>query len=230
MRDRNISKNNRRTMSRREIVSYDQQISSYPTITSYRTQPKPLPSLSHPRPLTYSETLKGSSYRRNTKKELLRQDISRKSSIKSTRERFKDDNVVVVRDNALESDLVNADNASPDNLNPFHHDFNKVIENPFMKSQEVSMTTESTDDNESIISSPVVWARPSRPKETVNRAIVDIYDSDEGCDPFLKMRVSLIVSKDLQSKTKICRVSISGQNDNISPAYVSCVYAVWQSW
>ena len=25
--------------------------------------------------------------------------------------------------------------------------------------------------------------------ETVNTAIVDIYDSDEGCDPFLKMRV-----------------------------------------
>ena len=114
--------------------------------------------------------------------------------MKSTRERFKDDNVVVVRDNALESDLVYNENPSPDNLNPFHHDFNKVIENPFLKSQEVSMATESTDDNASIISSPVVWSRPSRPKETVNRAIVDIYDSEEGCDPFLKMRVSFTVS------------------------------------
>ena len=91
----------------------------------------------------------------------------------------------------------NSNNPSPDNLNPFHHDFKKVIENPFLKSQEVSMTTELTDDNESQVSSDRLWSGLNkRPKETVNRAIVDIYDSDEGCDPFLKMRVSSVFSQE----------------------------------
>ena len=178
----------------------------YPTISTYRTQPKQLPALALARPLSYSETLKaGSSYSRDKKKSasrredvprtgLLSSDISRKNSIKSTRERFRDENVVVVRDNVRavrESEGV----SSPENLNPFHHDFNKVIENPFLKSQEVSMTTELTDDNESRVSSHSLWHGNNRPKETVNRAIVDIYDSEnEGCDPFLKMRVSSSLS------------------------------------
>lgn len=185
-------KRDRKTRDRREIINYEQQISasSYPTITSYRAQPKSLPPLSPSRPLSYSETLKVGSYR-NTNKAPSRQESSRKNSIKSTRERFKDENVVVVRDNVRESQLAGAHNPSPDNLNPFHHDFNKVIDNPFLLSQEVSMTTELTDDNESKISSLPVWVPgPRRHKETVNRAIVDIYPSDGGCDPFLKMRVS----------------------------------------
>ena len=99
---------------------------------------------------------------------------------------------VVVRDNVRSVRESEGVSSSPDNLNPFHHDFNKVIENPFLKSQEVSMTTELTDDNESRVSSDRLWRSSNRPKETVNRAIVDIYDSDEGCDPFLKMRVSSV--------------------------------------
>ena len=129
-------KRDRKTRDRREIINYEQQISasSYPTITSYRAQPKSLPPLSPSRPLSYSETLKVGSYR-NTNKAPSRQESSRKNSIKSTRERFKDENVVVVRDNVRESQLAGAHNPSPDNLNPFHHDFNKVIDNPFLLSQ-----------------------------------------------------------------------------------------------
>ena len=207
-------KRKRRTQSRREIIrgggggGGDEPV-IYPTISTYRTQPKQLPPLAQARPLSYSETLKaGSSNYRNKKKSGSRRedvpktglhstDISRKNSIKSTRERFRDENVVVVRDNVRavrESEGVSSNhsnNPSPDNLNPFHHDFNKVIDNPFLLSQEVSMTTELTDDNESKISSLPVWVPgPRRHKETVNRAIVDIYPSDGGCDPFLKMRVS----------------------------------------
>ena len=181
----------------------------YPTISTYRTEPKQLPVLAQARPLSYSETLKaGSSNYRNKKKSASRRedvpktglhstDISRKNSIKSTRERFRDENVVVVRDNVRTvRESEGSSNPSPDNLNPFHHDFNKVIQNPFLKSQEVSMATEITDDNESGVSSQRLWHGGSnRPKETVNRAIVDIYDSDsQGCDPFLKMRVSSVFS------------------------------------
>ena len=205
-------KRKRRTPSRREIIREGgAEPAIYPTISTYRTQPKQLPPLAQARPLSYSETLKVGRYNGNKKKPvsgredtprngLLSTDISRKNSIKSTRERFRDENVVVVRDNVRavrESEAVSSNNSTPDNLNPFHHDFNKVIENPFLKSQEVSMTTELTDDNESSrVSSARMWHGSSqRPKETVNRAIVDIYDSDsQGCDPFLKMRVSPVFS------------------------------------
>ena len=210
----------RRTQSRREILEGGRgrgggggggsERAVYPTISTYRSQPKHLPPLAQARPLSYSETLKvGNKKKPVSKREeeeaakngLLSTDISRKNSIKSTRERFRDENVVVVRDNVRpvrESEGVssyNSSNPTPDNLNPFHHDFNKVIENPFLKSREVSMTTELTDDNESRVSSDRLWRSGSnRPKETVNRAIVDIYDSDEGCDPFLRMRVSSVYS------------------------------------
>ena len=97
----------------------------------------------------------------------------------------------------LESEQIsvtNTKNSSLDNLNPFHHDFNKVIENPFLKSQEMLMTTDITDDNESQVFAPNLRTRPSRPEETVNKAILNIYDSNKGCDPFLKMRVSFFLN------------------------------------
>ena len=81
--------------------------------------------------------------------------------------------------------------------NPFHENFNKVIENPFLKAKEVKAEIASSEDNESIFNSTNQWEVGidsfGQAEGTVNTAIVDIYDSEEGCDPFLKMRVITIV-------------------------------------
>ena len=77
-----------------------------------------------------------------------------------------------------------------DRDNPFHENFNKVIENPFMQAKDIKT---SSDDSESMFNSTNQWEAEEnifgQAEGTVNTAIVDIYDSEEGCDPFLKMRV-----------------------------------------
>ena len=83
------------------------------------------------------------------------------------------------------------------------------------------MTTELTDDNESSrVSSDRLWHGSSqRPKETVNRAIVDIYDSDEGCDPFLKMRVSSVGSAVGTTAWNDSVTCFLGNTGKISPTF-----------
>ena len=82
--------------------------------------------------------------------------------------------------------------------NPFHENFNKVIENPFLKEKEVKAEIAFSEDNESIFNSTNQWEVGvdsfGQAEGTVNTAIVDIYDSEEGCDPFLKMRVRTSIS------------------------------------
>ena len=151
---------------------------------SKRNIPKPLPNPSH---FSYSTYLKYDDIdtdpvSKNSRKSKSIRSVTPKGTIS---ENYKDDDIVVVQDNVVESINPNANN-----LNPFHNDFNKVIQNPFLKVQEVSMSTDLTDDNTDIeyeTNNNQLWRR----RDTVNTAIVDIYDSSDGCDSFLKMRVRI---------------------------------------
>ena len=180
-----------RSNSRRKLVSSESPVRT----PSRRTEPKPLPLLTSN--LSYSAYLR---YQDVNTKDIPKTSTKKRQQARNSRlqrkesERYKDENVVVVNDNAVKH---SADDTkkNKNNLNPFHHDFNKVIENPFIRAQEMSLSTEITDDlpdtaSDSSSLSMGMWevARGAT-RETVNTAIVDIYDSDEGCDPFLKMRV-----------------------------------------
>ena len=186
-----------RSNSRRKLVSSDSLREDYhPSVRAprRRTEPKPLPLLTSN--LSYSAYLR---YQDVGTKDIPKTSTKKRQPVKNSRlqrkesERYKDENVVVVNDTVVRN---SADDAkSKNNLNPFHHDFNKVIENPFIRAQEMSLSTEITDDlpdteSDSSGLSMGMWevARGAT-RETVNTAIVDIYDSEEGCDPFLKMRV-----------------------------------------
>ena len=189
-------RNGRRSDSRRDLLSTEivkETNTSKKRGPNKRTEPKPLPlitsNLSYSAYLRYQDvnakhTPEPTSRRKQNDKI---PKLQRKES-----ERYKDDNTVVVNDNAVKSD-----GKSANNLNPFHHDFNKVIENPFLKAQELSLTTETTDDNTDAATdvtnlSSNLWAGGRG--ETVNTGIVDLYDDhNEGCDPFLKMRVCVLV-------------------------------------
>ena len=186
-----------RSNSRRKLVSSDSLREDYhPPVktTSRRTEPKPLPMLTSN--LSYSAYLR---YQDVNTKDIPKTSTKKRQSERNSRlqrkesERYKDENVVVVNDNVVKHSTDVTKNRN--NLNPFHHEFNKVIENPFNRAQEMSLSTEITDDlpdtgSDSSGLSMGMWemARGAT-RETVNTAIVDIYDSEEGCDPFLKMRV-----------------------------------------
>ena len=186
-------RNGRRSDSRRDLLSTEvakeTNTSKKKRGPNKRTEPKPLPLITSN--LSYSAYLR---YQDVNAKHTPEQTSRRKQNDKIPKlqrkesERYKDDNTVVVNDNAVKSD-----GKSANNLNPFHHDFNKVIENPFLKAQELSLTTETTDDNTDAATdvtnlSSNLWAGGRG--ETVNTGIVDLYDDhNEGCDPFLKMRV-----------------------------------------
>ena len=167
-----------------------------------RSEPKPLPlissNLSYSAYLRYQDLNTGSiSKKKHTKQSNSNDNRNRNKRAHNKRpitpretiESYKDDNIVVIRDNVVKS---GSDSMNANNLNPFHNEFNKVIENPFLKAQEMSLTTEITEDHTEItdISDNTSMFEINR-NETINSAIVDLYDSNEGCDPFLKMRVSL---------------------------------------
>ena len=162
--------------------------------SSKRNIPKPVPDL--PKNLSYSAYLKYQEIDLSRKpskvkrtpitRDRPRSKVSRSVTPKEGNERYKDDNIVVISDNVVKNkDISN-------NLNPFHNEFNKVIENPFHKSEDMSLSTELTDDNTTITDDAIEYMWNG--KETVNTAIVDIYDQKEGCDPFLKMRVIMNVT------------------------------------
>ena len=188
-----------RSNSRRKLVSSEslrEDFNSPVRTPSRRTEPKPLPLLTSN--LSYSAYLR---YQDVNTKDIPKTSTKKRQQVRNSRlqrkesERYKDENVVVVNDNAVKHSADADTKRNKNNLNPFHHDFNKVIENPFIRAQEMSLSTEITDDlpdtaSDSSSLSMGMWevARGAT-RDTVNTAIVDIYDSDEGCDPFLKMRV-----------------------------------------
>ena len=170
----------------REVRSYSE--GNHKQYLNKRSIPESLPSLDHS-DLHYSAYLRyndiqinpRSRSRSTTSKKTHR---SRSKKIKDTK-RYKDDNMLDAQDN-IKSD----DSKSQINHNPFHSDFNKVIENPFLRVQEQSMTTEVTDVTSDDESGDMKF-KSEKPREET--AIVDIYDADESSDPFLKMRVSIRV-------------------------------------
>ena len=196
MRDR------RRSDSRRDLVKLESRSARdeiHVQKPINRNEPKPLPlistNLSYSAYLRYQE-LNTKSNSRNEYRESYNHHVNHRSKKKpkkrpitprETVESYKDDNTVVIRDNVVQS---GSDSINANNLNPFHNEFNKVIENPFLKAHDMSMSTEITEDETDVtdISDNINMFTRSR-NETVNSAIVDIYDSQEGCDPFLKMRV-----------------------------------------
>lgn len=185
-------RNKSRSNSTKELVSP----SNHEQIVSKRTVPKSLPPMLSS-DLHYSAYLRYQSLNTNTDNTKSdREDKRRAKRSKSLQsrsksrgsERCREDNVVVIQDSLVKQNDLDPKKAAI-NHNPFHTDFNKIIENPFLKIQEQSMTTEITDvitDDDSQLESVV----EVKPREVVNTAIVDIYDADESCDPFLKMRVS----------------------------------------
>ena len=191
-------RDSKRSNSRRDLIKPEQK--NYAQNPINRSEPKPLPMISSN--LSYSAYLryqdlntgaiskkKHTKYNNNNNNRIQMTQNKRSITPRETIESYKDDNIVVIRDNVVQS---GSDSMNANNLNPFHNEFNKVIENPFLKAQEMSLTTEITEDNTEItdISDNTSMFEISK-HETINSAIVDLYDSNEGCDPFLKMRVSL---------------------------------------
>ena len=190
------AKNAGRSSSRRDLLDndyyqgFDRQ-DLFPR-SSYRSRPKELPIVSQNIRQAKMRSERSSERRseRRSDKERGRRDPperrkeERDRSDKSERrrkrrggERLKKEDVIIEK---------HMDN-------PFHENFNKVIENPFLKAKEVKAEIVSSEDNESIFNSTNQWEVGGdsfgQAEGTVNTAIVDIYDSEEGCDPFLKMRV-----------------------------------------
>ena len=140
----------RRSNSRRKLVASEslRENDHQPVRTpSRRTEPKPLPLLTSN--LSYSAYLR---YQDVGTKDIPKTSTKRRPPGRNSRlqrkesERYKDENVVVVSDNVVKhSGDENKRHKSANNLNPFHHDFNKVIENPFLRAQEMSLSTELTE-------------------------------------------------------------------------------------
>ena len=138
----------RRSNSKRKLVASESLRDCQPVRTpSRRTEPKPLPLLTSN--LSYSAYLR---YQDVGTKDIPKTSTKRRPPGRNSRlqrkesERYKDENVVVVNDNVVKhSGDENKRHKSANNLNPFHHDFNKVIENPFLRAQEMSLSTELTE-------------------------------------------------------------------------------------
>ena len=144
MREGRRSNSKRKLVASESLRENDHQLVRTP---SRRTEPKPLPLLTSN--LSYSAYLR---YQDVGTKDIPKTSTKRRPPGRNSRlqrkesERYKDENVVVVNDNVVKhSDDENKRHKSANNLNPFHHDFNKVIENPFLRAQEMSLSTELTE-------------------------------------------------------------------------------------
>ena len=85
--------------------------------------------------------------------------------------------------------------------NPFHREYNKVMDNPVHSERRLSLGTLSSEEPMGVVRLPTAdeqWSfggnSLSHSRETVNTAIVDFYQSESGGDePVLRTRVSLVV-------------------------------------
>jgi len=189
------TKHDARTNSRRDLLNddyyqgFDRQ-EVFPR-SSYRSRPKELPIVSQ-----NIRQSKMRSHRREDKERRRRDQSSRKETKQETRSERSERGEKRRRRRGDDRQNRGEVNSEKQMDNPFHENFNKVIENPFLKAQEVMTEPASSEDNESVWNSTNQWEVGGesfgQAEETVNTAIVDIYDSEDGCDPFLKMRVVVL--------------------------------------
>lgn len=182
-----------RSSSRRDLLDndyyqgFDRQ-DLFPR-SSYRSRPKELPIVpqNNRQAKMRSERREDKERRRRDQPERRKEERDRSEN--SERKRRRGGGERLRKQRMRKEDVI----IEKDMDNPFHENFNKVIENPFLKAKEVKTEIVSSEDNESIFNSTNQWEVGGdsfgQAEGTVNTAIVDIYDSEQGCDPFLKMRV-----------------------------------------
>ena len=156
--------------------------------SSYRNQPKSLPAIPPKLRDIKRQGHRDENKRRRRKDHDIGERENRKSHRREKREVVPPKSHHRSERKSLEDIYINTIED-----NPFHEKFNKVIENPFLKANEIRRERTSSDESDSIFNSTTHWdistSTFGQPEGTINTAIVDIYDSEEGCDPFFKMRV-----------------------------------------